>query len=152
MSRLMRILIFGGSFDPPHRGHAALLAAAAKAVRPDRILVVPAFHAPLKDAAPSVPAEERLTLARLGVIAPLPARWRASAFIDPAEARGGKRAYTVETLRRLGEEYPRAELHFVCGQDAAASFPRWKDPARLKRLAAWWYGARRGARGEPPAV
>ncbi|HXT02019.1 MAG TPA: bis(5'-nucleosyl)-tetraphosphatase (symmetrical) YqeK [Elusimicrobiota bacterium] len=147
----MRVLVFGGSFDPPHRGHAALLAAAAKSVQPDRILVVPAFHAPLKDAPPAAPAGERLALVRLGVIAPLPARWREKSFIDPAEARGGERAYTVETLKRLREEYPRAELHFVCGQDAAASFPKWKEPARLRELATWWYGARRGSKAAPPA-
>jgi len=151
MSRLMRILVFGGSFDPPHRGHAALLAAAAASVKPDRILVVPAYHAPLKDNAPAAPAEERLALVRLGVIAPLPARWRERAFVDPSEARGGKRAFTVDTLKRLSEEYPRAELHFVCGQDAAASFPRWKEPARLRKVASWWYGARRGSTAKPPA-
>ncbi|MDE2491466.1 MAG: nicotinate (nicotinamide) nucleotide adenylyltransferase, partial [Elusimicrobia bacterium] len=55
----MRTLVFGGSFDPPHRGHAALLAAAARRLRPGRILIVPAWSAPLKDAAPSAPAEER---------------------------------------------------------------------------------------------
>ena len=147
----MRVLVFGGSFDPPHRGHAALLAAAARRVKPDRILVVPAFHAPLKDEPPSAPAEERLELARLGVIAPLRARWRTRALIDLSEARGGRRAYTVDTLGRLREEYPGAELHFLCGQDAATSFPRWKEPARLRRLAAWWYGVRPGAKEKPPA-
>jgi nicotinate-nucleotide adenylyltransferase len=147
----MRVLVFGGSFDPPHRGHAALLAAAAKRVRPDRILVVPAFHAPLKAEAPAATAEERLALVRLGVIAPLPARWRALALLDPSEARGGRLAYTIETLTRLHEEYPSSDLHFVCGQDSAASFPRWKDPKRLKKLATWWYGARPGAAEKPPA-
>jgi nicotinate-nucleotide adenylyltransferase len=151
MSPPMRVLVFGGSFDPPHRGHAALLAAAAARVKPDRILVVPAFHAPLKDAAPSASSEERLTLVRLGLLARLPARWKARTLIDAAEARGGLRAFTVDTLTRLHEEYPAAELHFACGQDAAASFPRWKDPSRLRTLAAWWYGARPGAAEKPPA-
>ncbi|HEX4048290.1 MAG TPA: bis(5'-nucleosyl)-tetraphosphatase (symmetrical) YqeK, partial [Elusimicrobiota bacterium] len=96
-------------------------------------------------------AEERLALARLGVLRRLPAPWRERALLDASEARGGRRAYTVETLARLREEYPGAALHFVCGQDAAASFPRWKEPARLKRLATWWYGARPGAEGRPPA-
>ncbi|HEX4047279.1 MAG TPA: nicotinate (nicotinamide) nucleotide adenylyltransferase, partial [Elusimicrobiota bacterium] len=56
----MKVLVFGGSFDPPHRGHAALLAAAAARVRPDRILVVPAFHAPLKEDGVARAAAQRL--------------------------------------------------------------------------------------------
>jgi predicted HD superfamily hydrolase involved in NAD metabolism len=58
--------------------------------------------------------------------------------------------YSVETLTRLANLDPRGELHFVCGQDAAASFPRWKRPERLKKLAAWWYGVRPDCRDEPP--
>ena len=147
----MRVLVFGGSFDPPHRGHAALLAAAAARVKPARILVVPAFQAPLKDAPPAASAEERVALVRLGLLSHLPARWKARALIDTSEARGGRLAFTVETLMRLREEYAGAELHFVCGQDAAASFPKWKEPARLKTLATWWYGARPGSTEKPPA-
>ncbi len=147
----MRMLIFGGSFDPPHRGHAALLAAAAARAKPDRILVIPAFHAPLKHQAPAAPAEERLALVRLGLIRRLPARWEARALIDPSEVRGGRPAFTVETLERLSEEYPSARLHFVCGQDSAASFPEWRNPSRLRALATWWYGARPSAAGKPPA-
>ncbi len=146
----MRTLVFGGSFDPPHRGHAALLNAAVERVRPDRILIVPAYHAPLKGT-PSAPAADRAELARLGVLARLPARRRKAARLDLSELRARRRVYTVETLARLKSLEPGAELHFVCGQDAAASFPRWKDPARLRRLAVWWYGARPGAAAKPPA-
>ena len=141
----MRILVFGGSFDPPHRGHAALLSAAAKEIRPDRILVVPAFQAPLKDA-PQAASEDRLAMTRLGVIDPLPSRFRRICRIDAREARARRRVFTVETLGAL-----RGDLHFVCGQDSAASFARWKDPSRLRSLATWWYGARPGAEGRPPS-
>jgi len=144
----MRVLVFGGSFDPPHRGHAALLSAAAEAIRPDRILVVPSWQAPLKGA-PSAPAEERAALVRLGVLARLPARWRRVARLDLSEVRARRRVYTVETLARLKALDPGGELHFVVGSDAAASFARWKDPARLKALAAWWCGARPRAGGAP---
>lgn len=146
----MRTLIFGGSFDPPHRGHAALLAAAAKTVKPDRILVVPAYHAPLKGAS-ATPALERAEMARVGVVERLPAQWRRLARLNLSECRERRRVYTVETLARLKSLNPGDELHFVCGQDAAASFPRWKDPARLRALATWWYGARPGSKDAPPA-
>lgn len=146
----VRTLVFGGSFDPPHRGHAALLAAAARAVRPDRILVVPAWRAPFKGE-PSASASERAELCRLGLIEALPARWRKIARVDASELRAKRRVYTVETLSRLKAADPRGELHFACGTDSAASFPRWKSPARLRALAAWWTGARPGADGKIPA-
>ena len=145
----MRTLVFGGSFDPPHFGHAALLRAAAVRVRPDRILVVPAYHAPLKDA-PSAPAAVRAELARLGVVARLPARWRRVARVDMSEARAERPVYAVETLARLKALDPHGEVHFVCGRDCAASFGQWKDPARLKRLATWWHGPRPGKRSHVP--
>jgi nicotinate-nucleotide adenylyltransferase len=150
MDALMRVLVFGGSFDPPHRGHAALLAAAAERVRPDRILVIPAYHAPLKDADPAAPAPARAELVRLGVIARLPARWRRRAALDLSELNAGRRTFTVDTLARLRAADPRGELHFVCGADAAAQFPRWKNTARLRALASWWAGARPGAKAAVP--
>ncbi|MDX6769228.1 MAG: bis(5'-nucleosyl)-tetraphosphatase (symmetrical) YqeK [Elusimicrobiota bacterium] len=146
----MKTLVFGGSFDPPHEGHAALLAAAAERVRPQRILIVHAWRARLKDAAPAAPAAERLALVRLGVIDALPRRWRRRARLDAREARSARVVPTVETLSRLKKARPWEELHFVCGQDSAASFARWTAPARLRALAHWWYGARPGAASKPP--
>ena len=147
----MRVLIFGGTFDPPHRGHFALLSAAARRIKPDKILVIPAFHAPLKDASPSATSAQRAELARAGLIARLPGRWRKLAQLDESELSARRRSYTVDTLSRLKSKDSSSEIHFVCGADAAAEFPRWKEPARLKRLATWWYGARPDARAPVPA-
>lgn len=143
---LMRVLVYGGSFDPPHRGHAALLLAAAKKINPDKILIVPAFRAPSKDA-PQASSKDRLTMVRLGILDPLPLKYRRICRVDPREARARRQVFTVETLAALEG----AELHFLCGQDSAVSFPKWKEPSRLKALATWWYGARPGAKGLPPA-
>lgn len=86
-------------------------------------------------------------MARLGILDPLPLKWRGRCRIDAREARARRRVFTVETLGALKG----AELHFVCGQDSAVSFPEWRNPSRLKSLATWWYGARPGAKGGPPA-
>lgn len=145
MNLPMRVLVYGGTFDPPHRGHAALLLAAAKKINPDRIVVVPAYQAPLKEA-PQASSKDRLTMARLGILDPLPLKFRKICRIDPREARSRRQVFTVETLGSL-----KGELHFVCGQDSAASFPQWRSPSRLKSLATWWYGERPGAKGLPPA-
>ena len=45
-----KIILFGGTFDPPHNGHMTLLAGAIEAVRPDLVLVEPAGTPPHKRA------------------------------------------------------------------------------------------------------
>jgi len=146
----VRILLFGGSFDPPHRGHLALLKAAARRIKPDEIRIIPAHWAPLKGR-PSASTSERLELVELGLIDELPRRWRKRARIDASEARSRRTVYTVQTLERLRERHPEAALHFVVGSDSAASFDRWKDPARLRALATWWTAKRPGAPAAPKA-
>ena len=141
----MRILVYGGSFDPPHRGHAALLIAAAKKIRPDRILIVPAYQAPFKGT-PKAKTKDRESMVRMGILNKLPIQWRKKCRIDAREARARRQVFTVETLGAL-----KGDLHFVCGQDSAVSFPQWRNPSRLKSLAVWWYVARPGTRSHVPA-
>lgn len=85
-------------------------------------------------------------MVRLGILNPLPLKFRRLARINAREARARRPVFTLETLSAL-----KGDLHFVCGQDSAASFHKWKDPSRLMKLATWWYGARPGLNAVPPA-
>ncbi|HVC09200.1 MAG TPA: nicotinate (nicotinamide) nucleotide adenylyltransferase [Elusimicrobiota bacterium] len=145
-----KILVFGGSFDPPHKGHLALLSAVLERLNPDLALIVPACQAPLKNT-PAAPAVERLMLTRLGLLELLPSKWRQKTLIDSAEISSRRRVYTFETLRRLRKKYPLAEFHFAVGADAAADFGRWKNQRELKAACRWWSANRPGAfAGIPP--
>ncbi len=141
----MRVLLFGGSFDPPHLGHAALLAAAAERVKPDRILILPAFQAPLKSG-PAAPAKDRLRMLQIGLLPVLPARWRRIAHIDARELLSRRRVYTAETLTQLQAEHPDWELHFVVGSDGASAWEKWKEHKRLPKLCRWWTALRPGTK------
>lgn len=145
------MLLFGGSFDPPHRGHAALLTAAANRIKPDRILVIPACLAPLKSGH-GAPAAERLRMVKLGLLPLLPKPWRRRARLYAREAASRRRVYTIETVTRLKAEHPDWEFHFVAGSDSAAAWRRWKAPKRLLGLCRWWTALRPGdrARRIPP--
>ena len=135
-----KIGIFGGSFDPFHTGHLAILKAAQRSFRFDRVYVVPAYRTPLRGAL-SAPVGARIRMARLALKG---LRWAA---VSDFEARRKRTSFTVDTLgyfrRRFG---PEADIVFFTGNDIVKDFHRWKNTARLERLARF-AAARRG--GEP---
>ena len=110
--------LLGGSFDPPHGGHAHLTREAIKRLALDRVwwLVSPAN--PLKRAAPA-PMAERLAACRRIIDHPRVA-------VTDIEARLGTRA-TVDTLAALQRRYPRLRFVWLMGADNLASFHRWES-------------------------
>ncbi|MDD7152711.1 MAG: adenylyltransferase/cytidyltransferase family protein, partial [Faecalibacterium prausnitzii] len=55
----MRILLYGGTFDPPHNGHLNNIRAAAARICPDLVVVMPAGLSPFKQKT-AAPAALRL--------------------------------------------------------------------------------------------
>ena len=51
----MKLAIYGGSFNPPHLGHAAAIRAVLEAIRPDELRVIPAATPPHKKLAAGSP-------------------------------------------------------------------------------------------------
>jgi nicotinate-nucleotide adenylyltransferase len=137
-----RLGILGGSFDPPHAGHLALAAAAREGLGLDRVLVIPAARAPLRDGAPSASAADRLLLLRLA-FEDLP--W---AEIDDREIRRGGVSYSVDTARELAAGHPGAELHWILGADQLSRLHLWREAPELCRLVRFAVFPREGARGE----
>ena len=115
----MRLLIYGGTFNPPHLGHADALSCAAAALAADRTLVVPAGIPPHKALAEGSPsAEERLRLCELAF---------AEADVTPMELQREGKSYTVDTLREISRENPRAELYFLVGTDMLLYMEQWHE-------------------------
>lgn len=134
----MRLLVFGGSFDPVHRGHEAMADAAWRTVRPDRFLWMPSGHAPHKPERDPAPAEARAAF----LLAMLAQRPREE--LSRLELERPAPSYTVDTLAALHAEDPAAELHFLLGSDSLSHLAGWRDPARLFSLAQFWFAPRRG--------
>lgn len=124
-----RIGIFGGSFDPVHRGHLLLAECCWRQARLDRIEFIPTAQQPLKPRGPVASEADRLAMLRLA-IAERPEFSLSTIEID----RGGV-SYTVETLRMLQQAHPGAELFFLMGADSLADFPTWREPATICELA-----------------
>ena len=116
----MRVLLYGGTFDPPHEGHINLLRSAAQAVQPDRTILMPAGVPPHK-AASATPAPLRLAMCRCFVQA-----WPGVQISDWEISRKGK-SYTIDTVRMLGQRYPGARLYLCVGGDMLESFRNWRS-------------------------
>ncbi len=137
----MKTLIFGGTFDPPHIGHMALLQNAIAAVAPGRVLVIPAGLPPHKQAA-ATPAP--LRLAMCACFFPL---FEGLEISDMEILRGGK-SYTLDTLRILQKQRPEDEYYLSVGGDMLCSFTAWHCYRQLLQCVTLVVQARQEAQEE----
>jgi len=123
----MRLGIFGGSFDPPHVGHLLVAQDAVTALSLDRLLIVPAAQQPLKQGQ-QTPAADRLAMVQR-CFAGVP-----GLVVDPVEIDRGGLSYMVDTVESLQRREPTADLHLLIGEDVLETFPRWREPERLRSM------------------
>ena len=110
--------LLGGSFDPPHEGHAHLTRAALKRFRLDQVWWLVSPCNPLKTRGPA-PLETRLAAARQVMDHPRVA-------ISDFEAQVGTR-YTAETLAALMQACPGVRFVWLMGADNLAQFDHWQN-------------------------
>ncbi|MGB5560315.1 MAG: nicotinate-nucleotide adenylyltransferase [Paracoccaceae bacterium] len=110
--------LLGGSFDPPHRGHAHITLEALKRFQLDQVWWLVSPGNPLKADGPAA-LDRRMAAARAIMDHP---RVRVSDF----EARAGTR-YTARTLRALMARYPGVRFVWLMGADNLAQFHLWQD-------------------------
>lgn len=118
----MQIIIFGGSFNPPHIGHVEAAQVGLKQIRADKMIVIPAAKAPQKEQEADCPdASSRLIMTELSFME-LPLT-----EVSNIEILRGGVSYTIDTLRYLKECYPDDRLYLLMGADQFLSFESWKD-------------------------
>ena len=115
----MKILLFGGTFDPPHNGHMNNLRAALALVEPDRAIVMPAGTPPHKKAS-TTPGGLRLAMCRC-FLALSP-----KVELSDWEIRQEGRSYTVHTVEMLAAQNPGAALYLSIGSDMLETFTAWR--------------------------
>lgn len=116
----MRIILYGGSFNPPHPGHVAAAQTVSEQLRPDLFLVAPDAvppHKELEEGSPDL--EARLALCRLA--------FRDVPRVEVTDLTLGRRGrcYSADTVAALRERYPDGALLFLLGTDMFLSFEDW---------------------------
>lgn len=129
------VVLFGGSFDPPHRAHLEFARLIADSVAGSAVVMVPAARSPFKIDEPGASGEDRVAMLRAGLADVGLGPDRACVWTDELD-RGGATSYFIDTLRRARSVLPaNARLRFVIGSDQLAVFHRWRDAHAILSLA-----------------
>ena len=123
----MKVAVFGGSFNPLHKGHEAILRYLTENARFDKVLLVVTPQNPFKGAASPEEAEGRFRAAQDA----LKRHPEIKAEACDIELRLPPPQYTIRTLDILKERHPEDDFTLITGADCLESFPRWKDYKRI---------------------
>lgn len=127
-SHTVRAALFGGSFDPVHRGHLAMAAAARETADLAHVFFVPAARSPFKDGT-SAPADARLAMLRIA-LAESAMPW---AEVSDFELERPAPSYSWQTALHFAERFPGTEWHWILGADQWDQIEQWAEPDILQR-------------------
>src|SRR5271166_4715667 len=138
----MNIGLFGGTFDPIHRGHLALARAARERCDLSRILFVPANVPPHKQRQPLSAFAHRYAMIALATADEkdfTPSLLEAPEDFDHGvggkeKAKLAKPNYTIDTVKRLKQSFKKADrLFLLIGIDAFEDIAKWHQADALFR-------------------
>ncbi len=115
----LRIGLFGGSFDPIHRGHVEPVQAARRQLGLERVIYLPTALPPHKPG-----RRFALPLARWAMVE-IALLGEEGLFASPLELHPERPAFTIDTILTFEREWPQATLVLLVGADSFAELPQW---------------------------
>lgn len=148
----MNIGLFGGTFDPIHKGHIALAQAAKERCQLAKIYFVPANQSPHKNSQPVVSYFHRYAMTTLATGAEK--AFVASLLEAPGEAAPNQKGsrgtaptpnYSIDTIRKLKHALKKIDkLFFLIGIDAFKDIAKWRESEALFAECAFIVASRPG--------
>jgi nicotinate-nucleotide adenylyltransferase len=127
----MKVGLFGGSFDPIHRGHLEPVQEARRVLGLERVIYLPTAIPPHKPGRRLAPPLARYAMVEIAILA------EEGLYASPYELTLDRPAYTAETVEHFQRQLPAAELHLLIGSDSFFELPhwvRWRDVVAAARL------------------
>ncbi|MBN4083301.1 nicotinate-nucleotide adenylyltransferase [Mycoplasma sp. CSL10137] len=121
----MKIGIYGGSFDPIHKGHIQIAKDVISELGLDKLLIVPTYQSPFKNKS-GVKTEDKINMINLV----LEDKMELCLF----EAKRNNISYTIDTVKYLKNKYKNDELYLIIGSDNLPKLNKWKDIETISTL------------------
>lgn len=113
----MRIGIFGGCFNPPHQMHKDIALNLIKKNYLDKVIYVPTGNFYKKDNLAS--DIDRYNMLKLML--------EDTSNLEVSDYEFGELKYTYQTLTYFKNQYPKADIYFICGSDNLKELDSWKE-------------------------
>ncbi|MFB2834060.1 nicotinate (nicotinamide) nucleotide adenylyltransferase [Floridanema evergladense] len=131
-----KVAIFGGTFDPIHWGHLLIAETALDRFGLDRVIWMPDRSPPHKQSA-QLNFQLRREMVQLAIAD------RPTFILSPITTKSPGYSYAIETLTHLQAIYPQTHWHWIVGQDAFATLPRWYRRQELIPKCDWLVAPRK---------
>ena len=116
----MKLIFFGGCFDPPHKGHYEIIRKCA--IKCHQFIVMPTLNSPLKNRTSSTASYHILQMLEL-----LIQDIESTIEIDEYDFSHPGQSHTVNTIRHIQQKYPESSISMIVGADQLMKFQQWKD-------------------------
>ncbi len=124
----MQLAIFGGSFDPIHIAHEAIVNKALNSLEIDKIIVVPTYLNPFKSSFHYEPNIRFNLLKKVFNNNP-------KIEICDYEINQNRPVYSIETVNYLKNLYKPSKIFIIIGEDNIKDLNKWNNINELKELA-----------------
>ena len=118
---MIKIGIFGGSFNPPHMGHLILAERVKEILKLDKIIFIPAHIPPHKRRMHIVDPVHRLKMLSLAIAG------NDNFEISDIEIKRGGTSFTYDTLLYLTGQNIDSKFYLIIGMDNYKDFCHWKN-------------------------
>lgn len=126
---MKKIGLFGGSFDPIHKGHIDIANEALKQLELDGIQFIPTQNNPWKDET-NTSVENRLEMMKIA----LKDTKKMAINTIEIDMQDNEKNFTIDTLTLLKKQNPDIQYYYIMGMDQANLFHKWKDAKKISQI------------------
>ncbi len=124
----MKILLFGGSFDPIHIGHIEAAKKAIEKLNIDKVIFIPTNQTPLKSNNLVASNKDRYNMILKSI------KENKKLDVSDYEIKKQDVSYTYNTVKHFKQIYKGDDLYFLIGTDRVKDLEKWYNIDKLKNL------------------